>query len=87
MPEHAASFSTASAPHGAGGAAHFDSAACCAAVLVAATASCFAPQAGQLFALLACMACARFCRPLLPLALLTFAHAGASIFSRRKHRS
>lgn len=83
MPEHAASFSTASAPHGAGGAAHFDSAACCAAVLVAATASCFAPQAGQLFALLACMACARFCRPLLPLALLTFAHAGASIFASR----
>jgi hypothetical protein len=63
--------------------ASFESAACCAAVLVAVVASFFAPQAGQLFALLACMACARFCRALLPLALLTYAHAGAAIFASR----
>ena len=83
MPEHAASFATESVPQGGRGVAHFNAASCCAAVLVAAIASFFAPLAGQLFALLACMACARFCRALLPLALLTYAHAGASIFASR----
>lgn len=56
---------------------------CCGAVLGAALASFFAPQVGQLCALLACMLCAKHCRVLLPLALLTYAHSGASVLASR----
>jgi hypothetical protein len=60
-----------------------DAAVCVSAVAAAAIISFFWPQGGLLCGLFACMLCAARLRPLLPLALLVFAHAGSTVVTSR----
>lgn len=56
---------------------------CVTALAAAYCAAMLAPQPAQLLSLVAAMLCARYIRPLLPLAVLLYAHAGSVVFASR----
>lgn len=68
---------------GACSAVRFEVDACVGSLALAIVASLFAPLAGQLIALFACMLCAAYARKLLPFAILAYAHAGAVVVASR----